>query len=237
MLFDHVHAYKRYEQITEAAEAGIEPTTSPAHDVLRFEDSNNVPESLRCTVAENGWWDANNEAFPTVMQIDPHLTVAQVHLRDVVFFETMTRALAKALEWLGMLLDLANQLLVPVTHLDARDLKQMLFDDIPGCVMLGSDSAPTLVASLKLAYQWMMTRHPLAHAADCLDLLNNSAIESLETRLVDAQLFGRRKTRTIADLAADFDTTTIEGFNTMMHTAFAGSSGCRQTEKEAQDKP
>ncbi len=320
MLFDHVHAYKRYEKISDAAEAGKEPTNIPSHDVLHFENSDDVPESLRRAVEENGWWAANKEAFPTVLQIDPHLAVAQVHLRDVVFFETLARALSEALEspepwhraWqcgepvemtlsvdssdgkqvvvlgselsqgfdlftgsdsellrafdemdgrkasnivdfdqlerlerslmsrvaacsealaledpilgLGMLLDLANQLLVPVTQLDARDLKQMLFDDIPRTVMVGGDSAQNLVSSLQLAYQWMMTHHPMEHGADCLALLNDSAVESLKTRLVDAKLFGRRKTQMIADFTADFDTTTSEGFNMMMRTAFAGSS-------------
>jgi len=319
MLFDHVHAYKRYERISDAAEAGIEPTTIPSHDVLHFEDSNNVPESQRRAVAAKGWWAAENEAFPTVLQIDPHLAAAQVHLRDVVFFESLTRALATALEspehwhraWqggepvemtltvdssdgkqevvlgsqlsqgfdlftgsdnellaafdemqgekapiivdldqldrldrslisrvaacpealeledpvlgLGMLLDLANQLFVPVTQLEATDLKQMLFEDIPRSVMVGGDSAQTLVSSLQFAYRWMMTRHPLEHGADCLAWLNDSTVENLETRLVDAQLFGRRKTRMIADVTAHFDTTTPEGFNTMMRTAFAGS--------------
>lgn len=320
MLFDHVHAYKQYEKISDAAEAGIEPTRIPSHDVLHFENSDDVPESLRRAVEENGWRAANKEAFPTVLQIDPHLAVAQVHLRDVVFFETLARALAKALEspepwhraWqggepvemtlsvdssdgkqevvlgselsqgfdlftgsdsellaafdemdgrkastivdldklqrlerslmsrvaacsealaledpilgLGMLLDFANQLFVPVTQLDARDLRQMLFDEIPRTVMVGGDSAQTLVSSLQLAYQWMMTHHNLEHGEDCLALLNDSAIENLETRLVDAQLFGRRKNLMIADFAADFDTTTSEGFNTMMRTVFAGSS-------------
>ena len=33
-----------------------------------------------------------------MLQVDPHYAAAQVHLNDVVFFETLTRALAKALE-------------------------------------------------------------------------------------------------------------------------------------------
>jgi len=318
-LFDHVHAFRRYEKISDAAEAGITPTKIPAHDVLHFEDRNDVPEPLRRAVAARGWWTADRESFPTVLQVDPYFTVEQVHLRDVVFFETLTRALAKALEspepwhraWqggepvemtlsvdtsdgeqevvlgselsqgfdlftgsdsellaafdemnggkasinvdfdqlerlerslmsrvaacpealeledpilgLGMLLDLANQLYIPITRLDAIDLRQMLSEDIPRSVMVGGDSAHTLVSSLKLSYQWMMTHHPLEHGADCLALLNDNAIENLETRLVNAQLFGRRKTRMIAEFTAHFDTTTPEGFNTMMRTAFGGS--------------
>jgi len=265
---------------------GIEPTKIPSYDVLHFEHSDDVPESLRRAVEEKGWRSANKEAFPTVLQIDPYLTASQAHLRDVVFFETLARALAKAFEspelwhraWqasepvemtlsvesldgtqkvvlgpelsqgfdlytdsdsallkafddmygekasviidfdqldrlerslmsrvaacpealeledpilgLGMLLDLANQLLVPVTQLDARDLKKRLFDDIPRTAMVDGDSAKTLVSSLQLAYQWIMTHHPLEHGAGCLAFLNDSAIENLETRLVDAHLFG-----------------------------------------------
>ena len=318
MLFDNVHAFKRYEKISDAEEAGIKPTKIPSHDLLHFEDSGDVPESLRQAVAEKGWWAANKEAFPTVLQVDPYFRVAQVHLHDVVFFETFTRALAKALEspepwyraWqggepvemtlsvdssdgkqevilgtelsqgfdlfngsddellaafaemnlrnasidfdqlerlerslmsrvaaspealeledpilgLGMLLDLASQLLVPVTQLDVVELEQMLFDDIPHVVMLGGDSASAIVSSLQLAYQWMVARHPLEHGADCLNLLNDSIIERLETRLVDAQLFGPRKTQLISEFGTDFDTTTPEGFNKMMRTAFGGSS-------------
>ena len=323
MLFDHVHAFKRYEQIYEAAEAGIEPKTIPAYDLLHFEDSNDVPESIRRIVTENGWWDADNDVFPTALKIDPNLSAAPAHLSDVVFLETMTRALAKALEsperwhraWqggepvemtlpietsdgmqevvlgselsqgfdlftgsdsellaafaeidgkrgsrmidfdeldrlerslmsrvaacpealeledptlgLGMLLDLADQLFVTVTDLDAKDLEQMLFYDIPSSVMLGSDSAQTLLTSIQFAYEWMTTRYPLEHGADYLDLLNNIDIGTLETRLVDPKLFGRRKTKIIADLSTDFDTTTKEGLNKMMRTVFAGSSAAQ----------
>ena len=320
MLFDNAHAYKRFDKIFEAGHVGIEPISIPAHDVLHFEYNHDVPEPLRRAVAEKGWWPADSEAFPTVLQVDPHFSAAQVHQSDVVFFETLTRALTKALEspepwrraWqsgepvemtlsvdssdgkqkvvlgselsqgfdlfsgddsellaafgemdgrktskkidfdqlarlerslisrvaacpealeleepilgLGMLLDLANQLLIPVTQLDAIDLKKMLFEDIPCTVMRGGDSAQNIVSSLQLAYQWMMTRHPLEHGADCLAVLSDNAIESLENRLVDAQLFGPRKVRMIADLTPQFDTTTAEGFNKMMRTAFGGSS-------------
>ena len=306
--------------IFDAGHAGIEPISIPAHDVLHFEYNHDVPEPLRRAVAEKGWWASDSEAFPTVLQVDPHYAAAQVHLNDVVFFETLTRALAKALEspepwqraWqsgepvemtlsvdssdgkqqvvlgselsqgfglftgddsellaafdemdgrkkskkidfdqlellerslvsrvaacpealeleepilgLGMLLDLANQLLIPVTQLDAIDLKKMLFDDIPRTVLRGGDSAQNIVSSLQLAYQWMMTRHPLEYGADCLAVLNDNAIESLENRLVDEQLFGHRKALMIADFTPQFDTTTAEGFNKMMRTAFGGSS-------------
>ena len=320
MMFDNVHAYKRYNQISDAHEAGVEPTKVPPHDVLHFEVSEDVPESQRRMVSEKGWWPATEEAFPTVRQVDPDLTVAQVHLHDVVFLEAVTRALAEALKspepwhraWqggeavemtlsvdsydgeqevvlgselsqgfdlftgsdsellaafdemdsrkasimfdydeleflerslmsrvadcpealeleepvlgLGMLLNVANRLDVPVTQLNDRDFKQMLFDDIPRTLMRGGDSAHTLVSSLRLSYQWMMGHHPLRYGADCLALLNDEAIESLEERLVDAQFFGRRKTWMIADVAENFDTTTPEGFDEMMRTAFGGSS-------------
>ena len=320
MLFDNAHAYKRFDNIYDAAKNGIEPILIPAHDVLHFEYSHDVPEPLRRAVAEKGWWASDCEAFPTVLRVDPQYAAAQVHHSDVVFFETLTRALAKALEspepwqraWqsgepvemtlsvdssdgkqevvlgselsqgfglftgndseflaafdemdgrktskkidfdqleglerslvsrvaacpealeleepilgLGMLLDLANHLLIPVTQLDAIDLKKMLFDDIPRTVLRGGDSAQNIVSSLRLAYQWMMTRHPLEHGADCLAVLNDNATESRENRLVDAQLFGHRKTRMIADYTPQFDTTTAESFNKMMRTVFGGSS-------------
>ena len=233
-----------------------------------------------------------------MLKVDPHFAAAQVHLSDVVFFKTLTRALTKALEspepwqraWqggepvevtlsvdssdgkqevvlgselsqgfglfsgddsellaafdemdgrktskridfdqlehlerslvsrvvdcpealeleeptlgLGMLLDLANQLLIPVTQLDAIDLKKMLFEDIPRTVMRGGDSAQNIVSSLQFAYQWMMKRHSMEHGADCLAVLDKNAVENLENRLVDAQLFGLRKARMISDIRA-----------------------------------
>ena len=69
---------------------------------------------------------------------------------------------------LEMLLDFANQLHIPVTQLNASELRQMLFDEIPQSAMVGGDSAQTLILSLKLAYQWMMADHALLHGADIL---------------------------------------------------------------------
>lgn len=319
MLFDHAHAYRQFNKISDAQEAGIKPTKIPAHDVLHFEHSHDVPESLRQHVAEKGWWATDKEAFPTVLEVEPNLSVVQVHQRDVVFFESLTRALAKALEtpepwllaWQGgepvemtltvtssdgeqevvlgselsqgfdlftgsdsellntidqlphtnkgiidfdqlerlersllsrvaalpealeiedptlgleMLLDFANQLHIPVTQLNASELRQMLFDEIPQSAMVGGDSAQTLILSLKLAYQWMMANHALLHGADILNLFDDSAIERLETRLVDKHLFSLRKLQMIKECAGALDTTLPETFNAMMNAAFGGSS-------------
>ena len=46
---------------------------TPAHDVLHFEYSHDVPEPPRCAVAQKGWWASDSEAFPAVLQVDTQL--------------------------------------------------------------------------------------------------------------------------------------------------------------------
>lgn len=99
----------------------------------------------------------------------------------------------------------ADYLNCTLASLDARGLREVVFELIPRKVCAEPASAKPVVETMRAFYAFMKRAHGLPQADACLRVLGPDAVAKLEAALSDASTFGMAKTMVMAGEERGFD--------------------------------
>jgi hypothetical protein len=100
ILFDSIAAYERYVQLAEYAEReGARPSDGcPRQRAINYEARAAMPASLLKEIGKHHWPVAKGDGYPTVMLIEPDLTLAPPTRADLRRLEGVARALVQLID-------------------------------------------------------------------------------------------------------------------------------------------
>ena len=105
--------------------------------------------------------------------------------------------------WCEMILRYAADYLgVTVATLDARGLREIVFEVIPSQVSVGADVAPSIITESRAFWSFLKRETGLEQADACLDVLGGDAVGRLEAELMDPRNFGMAKSLVMGTLGA-----------------------------------
>lgn len=97
IVFDDLQSYRQYSEMAEAETSGDLPSV-PRHAALSFDRGADASRSVRRAIIEHGWRVADENAYPSILQVEPDLTTRPLRDSDIALFEALARALTQALE-------------------------------------------------------------------------------------------------------------------------------------------
>ena len=100
ILFDSLMAYKQYVQLAkEIEQQGSRPSRDfPRHRAINFEAKAAMPPGLLKDIKRHHWPVAKGAGYPTVMLIEPDLTLAPPSRSDLRRLEGVARALVRLID-------------------------------------------------------------------------------------------------------------------------------------------
>src|SRR5260370_12102331 len=98
------------------------------------------------------------------------------------------------------------------------DLREILFDIFPRKVSADADEAPNIIRELQAFWTFLQREFRLDNAADCLKILDDSAVRRLRRDMSDPANFDMAKSIVMMGKARGFDMTTEEGINEWITT-------------------
>lgn len=120
---------------------------------------------------------------------------------------------------LRLVMDLgADYLGLPITSLDASDLRKVLFEILPRKVSVPASEARSIVDELRAFYVFAKRELGLKQADACLRVLGADAVKKLEAALSDDRNFGMAKSILMEGAAAGFDMQSKEGIEAWMQS-------------------
>jgi len=103
-----------------------------------------------------------------------------------------------------------------VATLDAKGLREVVFTLIPRKVSIPASEADWIIDVVRAFYQFLKREFGLAQAEDCLRVLGDDAVPTLEAALSDRRNFGMAKSMFMSGLDAGFDMSTQAGIDEWM---------------------
>ena len=121
--------------------------------------------------------------------------------------------------WANMMMDYGlNYLHVTPPQMSPGDLREILFDLFPRKVSAEADEAPNIIRELQAFWTFLQREFRLENAADCLKILDDSAVRRLRRDMSDPANFDMAKSIVMMGKARGFDMTTEEGINEWITT-------------------
>jgi hypothetical protein len=103
-----------------------------------------------------------------------------------------------------------------IATLDARELREILFDIIPRNVSVDASSAREIVEENRAFFAFLKREYRLDHADACLRVLGDDAVKKLEAALSDTSKFGLAKSLVMRGREAGFDMDSKSGIEAWM---------------------
>ena len=121
--------------------------------------------------------------------------------------------------WAGMMMDYGiNYLHVTPPQMSPGHLREILFDLFPRKVSADADEAPNIIRELQAFWTFLQREFHLENAADCLKVLDDSAVRRLRRDMSNPANFDMAKSIVMMGKARGFDMTTEEGINEWIGT-------------------
>ncbi|MEQ9411535.1 MAG: SEC-C metal-binding domain-containing protein [Fuerstiella sp.] len=96
------------------------------------------------------------------------------------------------------------------------DLREVLFEIVPGMVFQSAEWAPTAIAELNAFFRFLHREFKIEKAGELADFLNQDAVDQLAAELADQDKSGMAKSFFEAGTRAGFDMTCEEGLNSFV---------------------
>jgi len=110
----------------------------------------------------------------------------------------------------------ADYLGASIATLEAKDLREVLFEIIPRKVSIEVSAAGAIIKDCRAFYRFLKHAFGFDLADDCLRVLGPSAVKKLERALADPRNFGMAKSILMSGQEAGFDITSKEGIEAWM---------------------
>src|SRR6266849_8824126 len=121
--------------------------------------------------------------------------------------------------WASMMLDFGLDYLGKTPpQMSPGDLREILFDLFPRKVSAEADEAPHIIRELQAFWTFLQREFRLENAADCLKILDDSAVRRLRRDMSNPANFDMAKSIVMMVKARGFDMTTEEGINEWITT-------------------